>query len=108
MTNRYTQYPEVPGIITVRNRSGQHLFTMYTHNIRGRITQIDKEHIKGTYGSGGFQTWSEGRKRLAQDAGILVWDYIEMPNTPYDVLELIGKAQDKESLSCKIDLPLVF
>jgi hypothetical protein len=101
--NKYAQYPTVPGIINVRDRSGQHLFTMYTDNIRVRVTQIDKEHIKGTYGPGRDQTWSNGRKTVSQAAGILVWDYIEMPNTSRDMLKTIAEAMDKESLSKQVD-----
>lgn len=100
--NQYAQYPTVPGIINVRNRSGQHLFTMYTDNIRARITQIDKEHIKGSYGPGQEQTWGEGRKTVSRAAGVLVWDYIEMPNTPREVLKTIAEAIDKESLSKQV------
>ena len=76
--NKYAQFPNVPGIIIVRNKQGQHLFTMYTDNIRARIESVDNDHIKGTYG-GTQAPWSQGRIDQAQAAGVLVWEYVEMP-----------------------------
>jgi len=101
--NKYAQYPTVPGIITVRDRSNRHLFTMYTDNIRARIESVDNDHIKGTYGGTGAP-WGQGRIDCAQTAGSLVWEYIEMPNTDRSVRKMIAEAIDAESLSKQIDL----
>jgi hypothetical protein len=96
--NKYAQFPNVPGIIIVRNKQGQHLFTMYTDNIRARIESVDNDHIKGTYG-GTQAPWSQGRIDQAQAAGVLVWEYVEMPNTDRDTRRIIAEAMDAESLS---------
>ena len=102
MFNKYAQYPTVSGIITVRDRFYNHLFTMYTDNIRARIEHVENSHIKGRikhYPSG----WSEGRVNAANSAGTLVWDYVPMPNTPRTVLRTIAEAMDAESVSKSVD-----
>ena len=99
--NQYAQYPTVSGIIMVRDRYYNHLFTMYTDNIRSRIESVNEDHIKGrikSYPTG----WGEGRVIVAKQAGSLVWDYIEMPNTDRKVLKSIAEAMDAESLSKKV------
>ena len=95
----YNQYPNKPGIIIVRDRYYEHLFTMSTDNIRARIQSVDTDHVRGTikqYPSGG---WSDGRVSTATEAGVLVFDYVEMPNTDRSVLRSIASAMDSESLS---------
>jgi hypothetical protein len=96
--NKYAQFPNIPGIIIVRNKQGQHLFTMYTDNIRARIESVDSDHIKGTYG-GTQAPWSQCRIDVAAAAGLLVWEYIEMPNTDRSTRKTIAEALDAESLS---------
>ena len=96
---QYTQYPNRPGIIIVRDRYSNHLFTMSTDSIRARVQAVDTDHVRGTikqYPAGG---WSEGRVRTANEAGVLVFEYVEMPNTERSVLKQIASAMDSESLS---------
>ena len=71
---------------------------MYTDNIRARIESVDNDHIKATYG-GTQAPWSQGRIDQAQAAGILVWEYVEMPNTDRAIRKMIAEAMDAESLS---------
>ena len=96
--NKYAQFPNVPGIITVRDRTYNHLFTMYTDNIRSRVESVDTDHIKGqikSYPTG----WGDGRVTVANNAGSLTFDFIPMPNTPRSILRSIAEALDAESLS---------
>ena len=98
MKKTYNNYPNVPGIITVRDRFYRHLFTMYTDNIRSRVESVDSDHIKGrikSYPTG----WSDSRVAAATEAGTLVFDYVEMPNTDRNTLRTIAEAMDAESLS---------
>ena len=98
MFNKYAQYPKVPGIINVRDKFYNHLFTMYTDNIRARVESVDTDHIRGqikAYPKG----WSEARVNVANNAGALVFDYIPMPNTDRSIREYIAKAMDAESVS---------
>ena len=98
MAKSYKHYPNVPGIITVRDRFYNHLFTMYTDNIRARIESVDTDHIKGqikAYPTG----WGDARVQVANNAGSLVFDYVEMPNTDRNTLRTIAEAMDAESLS---------
>jgi len=98
MAKSYKDYPNVPGIITVRDRFYNHLFTMYTDNIRARIESVDTDHIKGqikAYPTG----WGDARVQVANNAGALVFDYVEMPNTDRNTLRTIAEAMDAESLS---------
>jgi len=98
MFNKYAQFPTIPGIIFVKNKLGQHGFTMYTDNIRARVESVDNDHIKGTYG-GTQAPWGEGRKDFAINSGTLVFEYIEMPNTDRSTRENVAKAIDAESIS---------
>lgn len=98
MAKSYKDFPNVPGIITVRDRFYKHLFTMYTDNIRARIESVDTDHIKGqikAYPTG----WGDARVQVANNAGALVFDYVEMPNTDRNTLRTIAEAMDAESLS---------
>ena len=96
--NKYAQFPNVPGIIIVRNKQGQHGFTMYTDNIRHRIAAVDADHIYGDV-SRTSHNWGGGRKTFAAASGVLVYEYIEMPTTPRSTLRSIAEALDAESLS---------
>jgi hypothetical protein len=99
--NKYAQFPNVPGIITVRDRIYNHLFTMYTDNIRARVESVDTDHIKGqikSYPTG----WGDGRVTVANNAGSLIFDYIAMPNTDRNTRKMIAEALDAESLSKQV------
>jgi hypothetical protein len=99
--NKYAQFPNVAGIIIVRNKLGQHGFTMYTDNIRHRIAGVDADHIYGDV-SRTSHNWGEGRKTFAEASGTLVYEYIEMPNTDRATRKMIAEALDAESLSKQI------
>ena len=98
MFNKYAQFPNIPGIIIVRNKQGEHGFTMYTDNIRARVEAVDKDHINGTYGDS-QAPWGEGRKAWAQASGMLVFEYIEMPKTDRGTRKMVAEALDAESAS---------
>jgi len=99
--NKYAQFPAIPGIIIVRNKQGQHGFTMYTDNIRARTEAVDKDHINGTYGDT-QAPWGEGRKGFAQASGTLVFEYIEMPNTDRATRRMVAEVIDAESISKQV------
>jgi hypothetical protein len=100
--NKYAQFPNVPGIIIVRNKQNEHLWTMYTDNIRHRIAAVDADHIaNGT--SRTSHHWGMGRKTVADASGVLVFDYIEMPTTDRNTMKMVAEAMDKESLSKQLD-----
>ena len=99
--NKYAQFPNVPGIIIVRNRQGHHGFTMYTDNIRHRVAAVDADHIYGKV-SRTSHHWGKGRQQFADTSGALVFDYIEMPNTDKETLRNLAETIDKESLSKQI------
>ena len=96
--NKYAQFPNKPGIIIVRNKQGQHGFTMQSDNIRHRIAAVDQDHIQGPIRRTSHN-WGKGRKAFAEFSGTLVYEYIEMPNTDKETRESIAKALDAESLS---------
>jgi hypothetical protein len=99
--NKYAQFPNVPGIIIVRNRQGHHGFTMYTDNIRHRVSAVDADHIYGKI-SRRTHHWGQGRQRFADASGVLVYEYIEMPNTDTETRKMVAETIDKESLSKQI------
>ena len=98
MFNKYAEYPNKPGVIITRNKQGQFGFAMYTDNIKARVESVDKDHINGTYGDA-QAPWGEGRKAWAQASGLLVFEYIVMPNTDRDTRKMVAEALDAESLS---------
>jgi hypothetical protein len=98
MYNKYTQYPTVSGIIIARDRYYNHLFTMFTDNIQARIKDVDKQHLKGQIKS--YPTsWGQHRVDVANNAGVIMWEYVSMPNTDKPTLKMIAEAMTAESLS---------
>jgi len=97
--NLYKQYPTEPGLIFCKNKFGSTLFVMYsTDNIQARIRKVDSDHRKGTY-EGHGSGWGIQRQLAAEDAGILFWDYMEMPNISKEKLKQIAYDLDAESVS---------
>ena len=95
----YNQYPKVPVIIFAKNKFTSTLFVMYsTDNIQARISKVDTDHRKGTY-EGHGSGWGIQRQMAAEDAGILMWDYMEMPYVAAKDLKRIATELDAHSVS---------
>jgi hypothetical protein len=97
MFNQYAQYPTVPGIIHTKDPFNQHLFTMWTDNIRSRIEYVDAQHKSGCPSN-----WSDHRKQVCLGVGRLVFEYIPMPNTDKETLRKLAETMDSESLSKQV------
>ncbi len=96
--NRYAQYPNVAGIVIVKNILGQSLFVMSTDNIRERIKNTDVHNNQGLY-----RSWGAGRKIVAEaNRGQLVFSYYEMTSADKLTRDTIAEAMDKESLSKQV------
>lgn len=99
--NKHAQFPTIPGIVIVRNRQGQHGFTMETDNIRHRIAAVDDDHTSGKERRTSHH-WGKGRQAFADLSGVLVYEYIEMPNTDKETRRAVAKVLDAESISKQI------
>jgi hypothetical protein len=94
----FSNYPTTKGIITVRDRKFNHLWSMWTDNIFercvhvGAMGNLEEANKKGA-------SWGKGRIKASEIADKLVFDYIEMPNTPMSEIKEIAKKLDAESLS---------
>ena len=81
MYNKYTQYTKEPGLILVKDRFNNLVFTMESDNCRARIESKDKEHLKAMKTGIYPLSWNGGRPEAANAAGYLIYDVIPMPNS---------------------------
>ena len=93
--NFFDNFPNTQGLVVARDVFNNHLFTMWTDNIRARTRQIDTEFYTNT------GHWGEGRRLIAEAAGAIVWSYFELPGLSKDEIISIGKQLDSQSESKK-------
>jgi hypothetical protein len=80
--NKYAQYTTQPGLILVKDRFNNLVFTMESDNCRARIEAKDKEHLRALANGGTYPTsWNGGRPEAAFTVGTLIYDVIPMPGS---------------------------
>ena len=94
MAKFFKNFPNKPGIVIARDVYNNHLFTMYTDNIRART-----EHIDWEFREKKFDAWGESRRLIAEAAGAIAWSFIECSSLSKEQITSIGKALDSQSMS---------